>query len=74
VLNLINTQTALTRDNRLYLDSRIRYANGTLPAGCDNACATDAMVQGTTLPNPAYGDATSYAPARRLLLTAQLDF
>lgn len=74
VLNLFNTQTALTLDNRLFLDARIRYASGTLPAGCDNACATDAMVQGTTLPNPAYGRATTYAPARRLLLTAQLDF
>lgn len=73
VLNLFDTQTALSRDNRLYLDSRIRYTTP-LPAGCDNACATDAMVQGTTLPNAAFGNATSYAPARRLLLTAQLDF
>jgi hypothetical protein len=74
VLNLLNTQTALTLDNRRYLDARIRYANGTLPPGCDNACATDAMVQGTTLPNAAFGQATTYAPARRLLLSAQLDF
>ena len=74
VLNLINTQKALTLDNRYYLDARIRYANGTLPAGCDNACANDAMVQGRTLPNAAFGQATSYAPARRLLLSAQLDF
>jgi hypothetical protein len=74
VLNVFNTQTALTLDNRRYLDARIRYANGTLPAGCDNACATDAMVQATTLPNAAYAQPTSYAPARRLLLTAQFDF
>ena len=74
VLNVLNTQTALTLDNRLFLDARIRYANGTLPAGCSNACATDAMVQGTTLPNAAYGRPTTYAPARRLLLSAQLDF
>jgi hypothetical protein len=74
VLNFFNTQTALTLDNRLFLDARIRYANGSLPPGCDNACATDAMVQGTTLPNAAYARPTSYAPARRLLLMARFDF
>jgi hypothetical protein len=74
VLNLFDTQTAITRDNRQFLDARVRYATGSLPAGCDAACSTDAMVQGTASPNPLYGSATLYAPSRRLLLTAQLDF
>ena len=74
VLNVFDTQNALVRDNRLYLDARIRYTAASLPAGCDTACATDAMVQGTTTPNPAFGDATLYSPSRRLLVTALLDF
>ena len=74
VLNLFDTQTAITRDNRLYLDPRIRYATGSLPSGCGTACATDAMVQGTSMPNPAFRSPTLYAPSRRLLLAAQLDF
>jgi hypothetical protein len=74
VLNVFDRQAALARDKRLYLDGRIRYANAALPAGCDRACSTDFMVQGTTMPNPAFRQPTVYAPARRVLLTAVLDF
>ncbi len=74
VLNLFNTQTGIYLDNRKYLDPRIRYAASALPPGCDQACSTDLMVQGTTQPNAAFGQPTQYAPARRLLLSAQLDF
>jgi len=73
VLNLFNTETALSTDNRKYLDGRIRYSS--LPAGCTTpACATDAMVQGTTQPNPIFGQPNSYAPQRRFLLTFVVDF
>ena len=72
-LNLFNTETALSVDQRQYLDGRIRYTS--LPAGCDTpACATDAMVQGTTQPNPDFGQPNSYAPQRRFLLTFVVDF
>jgi outer membrane receptor for ferric coprogen and ferric-rhodotorulic acid len=73
ILNLFDTQTALTVDQRQYLDGRIRTIVGTPPADC-LACWTDAMVQGTTTPNPAFGQPTSYAPARRFLLSLIADF
>jgi len=63
VLNLFDTQTALSRDNRKYLDGRIRdFANPPY------------LIQGTTQPNPDYGQPTDYAPPRRLLLTVFVNF
>ncbi len=63
LLNVFDTQTALSHDNRKYLDGRIR-----------NFTSEPYLVQGTTLPNPDYGKPTSYAPARRLLLTILVGF
>ena len=73
ILNLFNAQTALVRDNRLYLDGRIRTLDGTQIPG-DPASFTDAMIQGTTLPNAKFGQPTLYATPRRLLATVRLDF
>ena len=73
VLNLFDAQTALFRDTRQYLDGRIRSFTSTPPAGCFS-CYTDLMVQGTTQPNPRFGEPTDYADPRRLLLTARLAF
>jgi outer membrane receptor for ferric coprogen and ferric-rhodotorulic acid len=74
VLNLFNAETALLRDNRKYLDGRIRAFTSTPGPDCDRACYTDLMVQGTTQPNPAYGQPTAYATPRRFLLTLLVDF
>lgn len=74
VLNLFNTQTGLTVDKRQYLDGRIRAFTTPPGADCGRACYTDLMVQGTTQPNPEFGKPLSYAPARRLYLTAKLEF
>ncbi len=73
VLNVFDTQTALFRDLRQYLDGRIRSFSATPPEGCF-ACYTDLMVQGTTQPNPRFGEPTEYADPRRLLLTAKVAF
>jgi hypothetical protein len=73
VLNLFNQETALERDNRKYLDGRIRTLNGTEIPG-DPASYTDAMLIGTTQPNPRFGEPTIYAEPRRLLATVRLDF
>jgi hypothetical protein len=73
VLNLFDTQTALFRDVRQYLDGRIRAFSSTPPEGCFS-CATDLLIQGTTQPNPRFGEATEYAPPRRLLLTGKVMF
>ncbi|MCC6162354.1 MAG: TonB-dependent receptor [Acidobacteria bacterium] len=73
VLNLFDTQTALSRDNRAFLDPRTRVLNGTQVPG-DPASYTRALVINTNQPNSRFGTPTSYAPPRRLLLTARIDF
>jgi hypothetical protein len=60
-------------DNRQYLDGRIRTLDGTQVAG-DPASFTDAMLIGTTQPNPRFGEPTVYAEPRRLLATVRIDF
>lgn len=73
VLNLFNSQTALSRDNRAFLDPRTRLLNGTQVPG-DPASYTRAMLINTNQPNALLGAPTSYAPPRRLLLMARVDF
>jgi hypothetical protein len=73
ILNLFNEQTALSRDNRAFLDPRTRQFNGTQVAG-DPASYTRALIINTAQPNALLGTATSYAPPRRLLLMARVDF
>jgi hypothetical protein len=73
ILNLFNQETAIERDNRKYLDGRIRTLDGTQVAG-DPASFTDAMLIGTTQPNARFGEPTRYAEPRRLLATVRLDF
>lgn len=63
VLNLFNTETALTVDKVQYLDD---YVDGNPPRTLGP--------QGTSNPNPNFGRYTSFSPARRLVLTAILDF
>jgi len=62
-LNLLDAQTALTRDNRLYLDGRIRDWSG-----------PPYLIQGMTQPNPRFGQGTRFAQPRRLELALLLDF
>jgi hypothetical protein len=62
-LNLLDAQTALTRDNRLYLDARSR-----------NWSAAPYLIQGMTQPNPRFGQGTRFAQPRHLELTLRLDF
>jgi outer membrane receptor for ferric coprogen and ferric-rhodotorulic acid len=73
VLNLFNAETAIERDNRLYLDGRIQSFDGSQIPG-DVASYTDAMIQGTTQPNAAFGQPTVYAAPQRLLGTVRIDF
>jgi hypothetical protein len=73
VLNLFNEQTALTRDNRAFLDPRTRQLDGTQVPG-DPASYTRAVIVNRNQPNARFGEPTSYAPPRRLLLTARIDF
>ena len=63
VQNLFNTQTVLSVDQVEYLDA---YVNG-VPYSVPGP-------QGTSKPNPNYGNATLWASPRRLVLTARLDF
>jgi hypothetical protein len=73
VLNLFNQQTALSRDNRAFLDPRTRQFDGTQVPG-DPASYTRALIVNTRQPNPLLGQPTSYAPPRRALLMMRLDF
>lgn len=73
VLNLFDTQTALSVDDRPFLDPRTRLFNGTQVVG-DPASYTRATIINQTIPNAQYGRPTSYATPRRLLLTARFDF
>ncbi len=63
VSNLFNTQTVMGVSQIQYLDG---YKDG-VPASTMGP-------QGTTQPNPNYGNASSWASPRRLVLTARLDF
>jgi hypothetical protein len=63
VTNVFNTQTVLSVDQVEYLDP---YVNGT-PYSVPGP-------QGTSKPNPNYGNASSWAAPRRFVLTARLDF
>lgn len=80
VLNVFNSLTALSVNDRQWRDTRIRPASlgpAILAAcGTNTVCATDmfAAVQTTTQPNPQFGQANSWAPPRRFLLTLQVDF
>ena len=73
VLNLFDSQTALSVDNRAFTDPRTRQFDGTQVAG-DPASYTRALIINTTQPNAALGQPLSYAPPRRLLLMARVDF
>jgi hypothetical protein len=73
LLNVLNTQTELTVDNRAFTDPRTRLFDGSQVAG-DPASYTRALIINTTQPNPTLGNALSYAPPRRLLLMARVDF
>lgn len=73
-INLFNNQATITVDKRLYLDGRIRAFTSEPGPNCDRACYTDLMVQGTTTPNPDFGEATSYASPRAFLATVRVDF
>lgn len=73
VLNVFNTQTALSVDNRAFLDPRTRQFDGTQVPG-DPASYTRALIVNRNQPNALLGRATSFAPPRRLLLMARVDF
>jgi len=61
--NVFNTQAVLSVNKLQYLDA---YVNGT-PASTMGP-------QGTTKPNPSFGQATSWSAPRRFVLSALLDF
>ena len=63
VQNLFNTQTVLSVDSVKYFDGYV-----------DGNPANNLGWQGTTQPNPNFGNATSWAAPRRFVLTARLDF
>lgn len=73
VLNLFNEQTATSRDTRAFLDPRTRQFDGTQVPG-DPASYTRAVIVNRNQPNARFGEPTSYAVPRRLLLTARIDF
>jgi hypothetical protein len=62
ILNLLNKQTVLSVDRVPYLDPPI--ATTTFPY----------IEQPTTMPNPTFGNPTSYASPRRYIATVRLDF
>jgi len=63
VTNLFDTQTVLGVQQIKYFDG---YRDGVPPSTLGP--------QGTTQPNPEFGNASSWALPRRLVLTARLDF
>jgi hypothetical protein len=77
LFNVFNQRTALSVDQRQWADARIRPSTAAF-AGCgtDYACATDifSAAQTTTRANGRFGLANEWAPPRRFLLTAQIDF
>ncbi len=76
LLNMFNTETELSVDQRQYLNGR----NLTYPTPSDPACLscwTDSWTSVQYLnpiPNPAYGNPTSYATPRRFLLSVLFEF
>ena len=74
VFNAFNNQPPLSVDKRKYSDGRIRAFTSPPGPDCDRACYSDLMVQGTTTPNARFGLPVEWAPQRRVLLTARLDF
>ena len=64
VLNLFNTQTVLSVNRTQYLDSFVSSSTGPLYAG----------PQGTARPNATFEAPTSYAPARRFVVSVTADF
>ena len=70
ILNLFNAETALTVDDRPFLDPRTRLFDGTQVAG-NPASYTRATIINQTVPNAQYALPLTYAPPRRLLLTAR---
>jgi hypothetical protein len=66
VTNVFNTQTVLSVDQVKYFDP---YVDPAPPISAANEGP-----QGTSQPNSNYGNATSWAPPRRFVLTARLDF
>lgn len=73
VLNLFNNQTALSVDSRAFLDPRTRQFDGSQVPG-DPASYTRALIINRNQPNALLGRPTTYAPPRRLLLMARVDF
>lgn len=80
VLNVFGNLTPLSVNQQQWRDPRVRPASlSTLilnTCGTDYACATDlfSAAQTTTQPNPLFGQANTWSPPRRFLLTLQLDF
>ncbi|MBA3295446.1 MAG: TonB-dependent receptor [Acidobacteria bacterium] len=77
VLNLFGELTTLNVDQRQFLDPRIRPAPALFAVcGTDYACATDlfSSFQTTNQPNARFGQGNEWAPPRRFLLSAHLDF
>jgi hypothetical protein len=77
VLNLFDTQTALSVNDVRFNDGRVRPpASAFASCGTDYACATEifSAAQPTTIPNALFGTANTWAPARRLYLTFVVDF
>ncbi len=77
VLNLFNTQTALSVDQLKYLDGRVRPAVAAFAScGTDYACATRifSAAQTTNSPNANFGKPTSYASPKRAFLSFIVDF
>ena len=77
MLNLFNTQTALSVDQLKYLDGRVRPAVAAF-AGCgtDYACATRifSAAQTTNNPNANFSKPTGSASPRRAFLSLIVDF
>jgi hypothetical protein len=63
VQNVFNSQPVLSVNSLEYLDPYVNGAPYSVPGP-----------QGTKQPNPLYGTPTSWAPPRRFVLTARLDF
>jgi hypothetical protein len=77
VLNVFDDLATLSVDQRQFRDPRIRPAASAFAVcGTDYACATEifSAAQTTNQPNALFGQANDWAPPRRFLLTAQIDF
>jgi hypothetical protein len=77
VLNVFGNLTPLSVNQQQWRDPRIRPAASAFAAcGGDYACATEifSAAQTANQPNPLFGQANTWAPPRRFLLTLQVDF